>query len=168
MRMNKVIIVIIIFLIALLIYLFNNEESRDIQYSKYEKIDLSNFTIDEIVKIPGIGIKKATEIKKYEEEYGFNSIEDLKKVPGIGEKTYQKIKKYFYISQNIYILRTVEKINLNTASYEELIKLPGIGEKSAKKIINYRKIKRIENLEELRKIGINSSQIKQIKGVVEF
>ncbi|MBM7558941.1 helix-hairpin-helix domain-containing protein [Marinitoga litoralis] len=133
----------------------------------YKKIDLSNFTLDELLKIPGIGYKKAEKIKEYYDTYGFSSVEDLKKVSGIGEKTFEKIKSYFYISETVYIIKENKKININNASFEELIKLPSIGEKTAQKIINYRNIKNINSLDDLKNI-LTNYQINQIKGVVEF
>lgn len=168
-KRNIIIFVIILFSIFIFFsfdFIKNSKEENT--KNKYDKIDLSNFTIEEIMKVPGIGIKKATDIKNYAQNVGFTSIEDLMKIKGIGEKTYLKIKKYFYLSKSIYTLKKDEKINLNTAKYETLIKLPGIGPESAKKIINYRKIKKIENLDELKRVGLNIFQINKIKGVVEF
>ncbi|WP_129409533.1 ComEA family DNA-binding protein [Marinitoga lauensis] len=53
-------------------------------------MDLSNFKIEDLIKIPGIGFKRAEEIKKYSENIGFSSVDDLKNISGIGEKTFQK------------------------------------------------------------------------------
>jgi competence protein ComEA len=150
MQVNKRnIIIFVVILLSIFIFFsfdFIKKSKEENMTNKYDKIDLSNFTIEEIMKVPGIGIKKATDIKKYAENIGFTSIEDLMKIKGIGEKTYLKIKKYFYLSKSIYTLKEDEKINLNTAEYESLIKLPGIGPESAKKIINYRKIKKNRKL----------------------
>ncbi|SHF13542.1 competence protein ComEA [Marinitoga hydrogenitolerans DSM 16785] len=167
MKKNSIIIIIILIIISILVYV-NNTDNKNVQNEEYKKIDLSNFTIEELIKIPGIGIKKAEDIKEYEEKYGFSSIEDLKNISGIGEKTFLKIKKYFYLSKSVYTLTESKKININTALRNELEDLPGIGPKTVEKIINYRKVKKIKNLEELRKVGLSNSQINQIKGVVEF
>ncbi|KAF2955902.1 helix-hairpin-helix domain-containing protein [Marinitoga sp. 38H-ov] len=164
---NKIIFFIIILLVFFLnLYIHFNSQPKVENY-QYSKIDLANFTIDELIKIPGIGYKKALKIKEYYENFGFSSVDDLKKVPGIGEKTFEKIKSYFYLSETIYILKENKKININKATYEDLIKLPSIGEKTALKIINYRKIKNINTLDDLKDI-LTNFQINQIKGVVEF
>lgn len=55
-------------------------------------------------------------------------------------------------------------ISINNSSYSELIKLYGIGEKRANKIIEYRKNKKIESFEELKKLlGVSDNVIAAIK-----
>ena len=60
------------------------------------KYDLNSATKDELITIPGIGEKKASDIISYRENSGFESKEDLMKVKGIGKATYKKIENYFY------------------------------------------------------------------------
>lgn len=168
MSRNKIIIVVILLIISGFYYFTNNKKTQINYKNESIKIDLADFTVEELIKVPGIGLKKAEKIKEYAIEYGFIAIDDLKNINGIGEKTFENIKKYFYLSQIEYTLDSKKKININTATLEELIELPGIGEVSAKKILKYRSIEKIKSLEELKKIGISNSQINQIKGVVEF
>ncbi len=56
-------------------------------------------------------------------------------------------------------------ININKADFKELLKIPGIGTITAKRILNVRKEKRIVNLEELTKLGVDT---KRAKNYVKF
>ena len=68
------------------------EESSDSEESP-SLISINTATKEELMKLTGIGEKKAEDIIKYREENGlFSQIEDVKNVPGIGESLYEKIK----------------------------------------------------------------------------
>jgi len=61
-------------------------------------IDANNATPYELTLIPGIGKKTAQAIVELRERSGeITSIDDLLKIYGIGEKKLSKIKKYLYI-----------------------------------------------------------------------
>jgi competence protein ComEA len=56
-------------------------------------LDINTATKAELVKVKGIGEKKAERIISYREEHGeFKSIDELKNVKGIGEKIVAVIK----------------------------------------------------------------------------
>ncbi|PNR95863.1 ComEA family DNA-binding protein [Petrotoga olearia] len=131
------------------------------------KIDLLSASVEELIRLPGIGPAKAQAIINYRQEKGFREIEDIMNVSGIGEKTFSNIKDYIYLSEVVYEI-VDDKININEASSEELESLPGIGKVSAQKIIEYRAIKRINSLDDLGKIGIPSSTIEKIEGKIVF
>ncbi len=58
-------------------------------------ININTATLEELIKIPGIGESKARAIIAYRTNNGkFTTIEDIKKVSGIGDKLYEQIKIY--------------------------------------------------------------------------
>jgi len=57
------------------------------------KVSINKATVEELIKVDGIGESKAKAIIKYREENGnFETIDDIKKVSGIGESTFEKFK----------------------------------------------------------------------------
>lgn len=59
----------------------------------FAKVNVNTATADELAAIKGIGKVKAEAIVAYRTEHGkFSSIDELVKVKGIGEKILQKIK----------------------------------------------------------------------------
>ncbi|MDN5345614.1 competence protein ComEA [Petrotoga miotherma DSM 10691] len=144
----------------------SGEEGRLNSYQE-NKIDLLTASVEELIELPGIGPAKAQAILNYRQEKGFREIEDIMNVSGIGEKTFSNIKDYIYLSEVVYEI-VDDKININEASSEELESLPGIGEVSAQKIIEYRAIKRISSLYDLKKLGIPSSTIEKMEGKIVF
>ena len=56
----------------------------------HPKIDINSASAEELVKLKGIGVKKAAAIIEFRETSGpFLQPEDLLKVPGIGLKTFE-------------------------------------------------------------------------------
>ena len=69
------------------------DNKPDTNTSNEQKVSLNSATIDELMRLPGIGEVKAKAIIAYREENGgFKSIEELLEVNGIGESTFNKIK----------------------------------------------------------------------------
>ncbi len=57
------------------------------------KIDLNKASVEDLLKIKGIGQSYAQRIIEYREANGqFNQIEDIMKVKGIGSKLFESIK----------------------------------------------------------------------------
>ncbi|HPO25858.1 MAG TPA: helix-hairpin-helix domain-containing protein [Petrotogaceae bacterium] len=131
-------------------------------------VDISSADIKELMNIPFIGYSKAMSIIEYREKHGFSCIDDLKNVTGIGDKTFEKIRNYVTISTKKFEYRQT-KVKINSDSIQKLEELEGIGEKTANIILEYRKIKTIENMDELKKItGMSDKQIEKIRGYIEF
>lgn len=62
-------------------------------------VKINSATAEELKTLPGIGETLAARIINYRKENGlFQKIEDLLGVPGIGIKTFEKIKKYIVIN----------------------------------------------------------------------
>ncbi len=60
-----------------------------------EKIDLNSATMNELMRLPGIGPKRAEEIVRYRlMRNGFKRPADLMRIKGIGRRTYFKLKPF--------------------------------------------------------------------------
>lgn len=64
------------------------------------KLDLNTAGAEELIRLPGIGEKRAADIIAYREEKGgFSAIEEIMEVSGIGEKTFAKIKEEITVGE---------------------------------------------------------------------
>lgn len=157
----------------------NSADSLNFQQDHQLKYDLQNVTKEELIIIPGIGEKKATDILQYKENVGFQSKAELMNIKGIGEKTYAKIEKYFIdlafedsTTTNIPLRQQVNsipnKININTADKNELTKIKGIGPSKADKIIAFReKVGKFEKKEDLLQIkGIGEKTLEKMSNQI--
>ncbi len=64
-------------------------------------IDINNVGLEDLLLVPGIGLKTAERIMKLRERKGrFSKREDLKMMNGIGAKRYERIKGHFFVGVN--------------------------------------------------------------------
>ena len=71
-----------------------------VQAADAVKVDLNKATVQELVKLKGIGKKYAERIIEYREKNGnFEKIEDLMKIKGIGQKKFESIKDLIFIEK---------------------------------------------------------------------
>ncbi|MCG7318071.1 ComEA family DNA-binding protein [Brevibacillus laterosporus] len=61
--------------------------------SSSTKINIKTATLEQLMKLPGVGKTRAEDIISYRDKKGFAKLEDLMKISGIGKKTFEKIKK---------------------------------------------------------------------------
>lgn len=55
-------------------------------------LDLNSAPMVELLRLPGIGPKRAEDIIRYRLTHGFRRREDLLRIKGIGQRTYLKLK----------------------------------------------------------------------------
>jgi len=91
MRKNKFLILFIIF------FLFNNV----IVNAETKKLDINKTTVEEIMKVKGIGKKKAEAIINFiKQRKGIKNMNELLEVKGVGKKTLENIKKMFEVKES--------------------------------------------------------------------
>jgi DNA uptake protein ComE-like DNA-binding protein len=115
-----------------------------------EKQDLNIVTAIQLKEIKGIGDKLSERIIKYRVSMkGFMNDEQLEQVYGLKPEVIAKVlQRYTVLSQP-----TIEKVNVNTATFKEVLHLPYIDYELTKKIFQYRdEVAEIQNLEELKNI----------------
>jgi competence protein ComEA len=117
--------------------------------SKQKKIEINAATMEDLLQLKGIGNVYAKRIFEFREKLGgFYALEQLKDVYGIHDSIYQKFINQIYIQP-----KSIQKININTATLEELMSNPYFFPTLAKQIIGYRtKVKPFQNVEDLKKI----------------
>lgn len=64
----------------------------------FAAVNINTADKKELMKLDGIGAKKADAIIEYRGKHKFDSIEDIKKVDGIGAKLFDKIKADISVS----------------------------------------------------------------------
>jgi competence protein ComEA len=139
-------------------------------------IEINKATMEDLVKVKGIGKKKAQKILELKKELGtITAMEQLRKVKGIGKKTIGTLACTLYAEKEgklpcvqtapaaaapEKVLTEAEKININTATMADLDKVKGIGKKMAQKIMDYRttngKFATMDDLLKVRGIGKKS------------
>lgn len=70
----------------------SNSACIDKQESSNTKININTASLEELMKLTGIGESKAKVIIEYRTQKPFEKIEDIMNVSGIGESAYEKIK----------------------------------------------------------------------------
>jgi competence protein ComEA len=158
------------------------------------RIDLNRADRAELLQLRGIGDKLADNIEAYRREHGpFRSIDELRRVPGIGLKTLERLRPFLIVEppeddederDDPPAPPTVKPkpdrpatgkkgvdpsrpINVNCASLEELQRLPDIGPARAKGIIAARQKAPFKTINDLRKVpGIGPKILEKLRPLV--
>ena len=118
---------------------YKKEESKTNTYNNEEKIDYTPIIVNintadsiQLIQIKGIGKIYAARIIKYRNLLGgFKEPQQIKEVYGINEEVYEALKN------QIEVGGTVQKINVNTATWAELKNHPYINSNMAGIITKY-------------------------------
>lgn len=115
-----------------------------------KKIALNLATSEELQRINGVGEKLAARILKYKDILkGYSYDDQLYEVWYLDKEVADRVLKHFTVLKK----PSIEKININTASFKQVLHLPYIDYKLTKKIFNLRdELAEIQSLEELKKI----------------
>ncbi|MGA7837081.1 MAG: helix-hairpin-helix domain-containing protein, partial [Ignavibacteriaceae bacterium] len=71
---------------------------KSVEIPAEKSINLNTANMKSLMRLPGIGPKTAEKIINYRKLKGkFTSLDELLKVKGIGKVKFSKIKKYLYI-----------------------------------------------------------------------
>ena len=128
-----------------------SKKTSDLKKNKATKVivkDVNTATLEEMMRVKGIGEKRASSIIKYRALLGGYTYDtQLKEVWGIPSDVLEEFQKEFQVLSK----PKIDKININTATVYELSKVVYIDSKLAKSIIEYRKeVAEIQNLAELK------------------
>ena len=73
-------------------------EVKESETSEKSVVNINTATKEELMRLNGVGEKKAETIIEYREENGlFNKKEDLMNIPGIGQKTFENLQEHIEI-----------------------------------------------------------------------
>jgi len=125
-----------------------------------EMVSLNTATVDELIRLRGIGPVYAGRIIKFRDKLGgFYETAQLMEVYGFPDSTYQLLKDRFVTD-----VSNVRKINVNGASAEVLAQHPYIGKKMAENIIRLRNdLHQFREITELRQVPlINAEKYRKI------
>ena len=112
--------------------------------------NINTATAQDLIFIKGIGIKTANRIINYRNQLkGFSFENQLYEVYYLDTVVAKRVLKQFKIFER----PTIEKLNVNTATFKEVLHLPYIDYALTKKIFDYRdEVAEIQNIDELKKI----------------
>ena len=128
----------------------NEKQETPIATAKYtHQLELNKVDSLDLLKIPGIGVKIASQIISYRTKLGgFVHIDQLKEITFIDEERFAKIEPYLAVN-----IANVKKINVNEATISILVKHPYIDYYLAKSIVNQRDKKgKYASLQEMKKV----------------
>lgn len=80
------------------LYLKKGKKTKKGENLQEKSINLNTAGKDLLILLPGVGDSTAEKIISYRTEHGrFNSIEEIMKVKGIGKKKFEKMQAYIYV-----------------------------------------------------------------------
>lgn len=94
-------------LLALLAFCITLATADGVSAEAGDKIDLNTASVEELIKLDGIGMVSARNIVSYREKHGpFKKPEDIMRVDGIGPSTYNNNKSRIVASPPVQVKKT--------------------------------------------------------------
>ncbi|MFK5879992.1 MAG: helix-hairpin-helix domain-containing protein [Flavobacteriaceae bacterium] len=130
-------------------------KKKDTYIGKKKKVpiikqDLNTVTVNQLKEIYGIGEKLSERIVKFRASLnGFLSDDQLSEVYGLKPEVIDRVLEHYTVLSK----PTIEKLNVNTATFKEVLHLPYIDYELTKKIFQYRdEVAELQSIEELKLI----------------
>lgn len=108
------------------------------------RIDLNRATTEDLMRLPGVGEKRAQAIVAYRQENGpFRNVAGLDEVEGFGAASVQRLEPLLWVEGAAPTAAAPVQgtIRINVARVEELETLSGVGPVLAQRIIDHRTLK---------------------------
>jgi len=136
-------------------------EHRNTPLAAGERIDPNTASVDDLVRLDGIGLATARRIVAWREAHGhFRTLEDLDAVNGVGPATLEKMRSQVTLPSAGPVLSAAPSfrdaasvadlnratpppdtpVNVNTATLKQLADLPEIGDALAARIVEWRQV----------------------------
>lgn len=126
------------------------EYSNNVVEKSIIKKDLNAASPEDLKMINGIGEKLAKRIIDYRTKlHGFSFNDQIFEVWALDKEVADRVLQYFEVTKP----PTIQKINVNTASFKEVLAIVYLDYELTKKIFNYKnQVAEIQSIEELKKI----------------
>lgn len=118
---------------------------------KHIPSDINQVSAQDIANKAGVSLLDATKIISYREMIkGFTYIQQLSEVPKVPANVLRNTIEVFSIQEK----PSIDKINVNTASFKEILSIPYINYELCKEIVDYREeVAELQNIAELKNIN---------------
>lgn len=117
-------------------YVATKPEEKEVSKPRPSKVNINTCDTTELKQLPKIGSFRARKIVEQRNRLGgFHSIEQLRAIYSMDDDILNEIKPYIIIDTT-----TIQKININTATFKEINSHPLISYEQTKKIMQYKKI----------------------------
>ena len=74
-------------------------ETAPVEAAHVQSVDLNQASATELMQLPGVGQKRATDIINYRTAHPFRRPTELLKIRGIGQRTYARLKAWVRVTE---------------------------------------------------------------------